>query len=165
MTNTKKFKFKNLFCTLIIAFCMMIPTFSGYHFNGINVLASSSSNYKYEDLSSSLLGSKGYNFNSETGVSPVKPSGWEEIKTTTNNYNETTDKNIVRGVVNVKDNGSFSSEKSKTSRPQMNKDESSDESYFKNLMINSHNGPGRFGYKSSSIKLEADSFYEITINL
>lgn len=159
MLNTRHKKSKNIFFSLILCFAMIISAFAGIHFSPKSEEVYAGSDYIVKNVSSDLLNSY-HNFYTTSTAKPATPNGWSEI--TTNQVNKD---NIIKGIVDVTDETTFKTSTYKTTRPNMPKDESSDEAYFKNLMINSFNGAGRFGYKSNSISLEANSFYEIRVKL
>ena len=159
MLNTRHKKSKNIFFSLILCFAMIISAFAGIHFSLKSEEVYAGSDYVVKNVSSDLLNSY-HNFYTTSTAKPATPNGWSEI--TTNQVNKD---NIIKGIVDVTDESTFKTSTYKTTRPNMPKDESSDDSYFKNLMINSFNGAGRFGYKSNSISLEANSYYEIRVKL
>ena len=159
MLNTRHKKSKNIFFSLILCFAMIISAFAGIHFSPKSEEVYAGSDYIVKNVSNDLLNSY-HNFYTTSTAKPATPNGWSEI--TTNQVNKD---NIIKGIVDVTDETTFKTSTYKTTRPNMPKDESSDEAYFKNLMINSFNGAGRFGYKSNSISLDANSFYEIRVKL
>lgn len=161
MLNSKS-KFKKIICSSALCLGFLSTAFTGVHYSDkTSVSASGSSGYIIEDVTSSVFGT-GYNFNVSTSDKPVSPSNW----TTLNNQAINAD-NIKKGVVNFKDETSFSAEEWElTSQPTMptDKENPEDDGYYKNLMINSYNGAGRLGYESNkSMSLEANSFYKISV--
>lgn len=159
MLNTRHKKSKKIFFSLILCFAMIISAFAGIHFSPKSEEVYAGSDYIVKNVSNDLLNSY-HNFYTTSTAKPATPNGWSEI--TTNQVNKD---NIIKGIVDVTDETTFKTSTYKTTRPNMPKDESSDQAYFKNLMINSFNGAGRFGYKSNSISLDANSFYEIRVKL
>lgn len=159
MSNTKKSKSKKFICSIILCFAMILSAFIGFNFAPAQVYASTLNG---TNVSSDLLSN--WNFSTSSSATPVTPNGWSEIKED-NNQDVNTRKNIIRGIVDVKDEKSFPTSKYYTTRPKMTLEESSDTSYFKNLMINSYKGEGRFGYKSNSFTLDANSYYKIDVRL
>ena len=166
MLNSFKIKTKNLFCSIILALGILLTAFTGFNIvssNNNSVVSAAVDNKITKDVTSSVFSSS-YNFSTTSTSKPVKPSGWTEI--TNGVVNEG---NIIRGIVDVKEesSSSFDTEVYKTTKPNMNDQTSSNSTYYKNLMINSpDNTSGRFGYESSnSFKLEADSFYAISVYL
>ncbi len=159
MLKTRNKKSKTIFFSLILCIAMIISAFTGLHFVPQSKVMAANSDFISKDVSSDLL-STYYNFYTTSSAKPATPNGWSEI--TDNQVNED---NIVKGIVDVTDESTFKTSTYHTTRPVIHQDESSDESYFKNLMINSYSGAGRFGYKSNSISLEANSFYEINVKL
>ena len=156
MSNTKN-KTKNILCSIILCFAMIISAFVGIKLApkaqvDANSLIS-------EDVSSNLL-STYYNFATSSSAKPATPNGWSEIS-----GNQVNKDNIVKGIVDVTDETTFSTSTYKTTRPKMLLEEKKDKDYYKNLMINSYNGAGRFGYKSNSISLDANSYYGISVTL
>lgn len=158
MLNSKKSKIKNILCSLILSFGFLLSAFSGISFASTKVYASTNNNI-IEDVSSSVLSSY-YNFYTTSTSKPATPNGWTELTDSSKNED-----NIKRGIVDVENETTFNTDTYKTSKPTMPKSESNDTSYFKNLMINSYSGSGRFGYKSTSISLEENSFYSISVYL
>ena len=158
MLKTRNKKSKYIFFSLILCFAMMISAFAGIHF-AMPTKVNAGSDYIVKNVSSDLLSSY-HNFYTTSTAKPATPNGWSEISD-----NQVNKDNIIKGIVDVTDETTFKTSTYKTTRPNMPKDESSDEAYFKNLMINSHNGAGRFGYKSNSISLDANSYYEIRVKL
>ncbi len=158
MLNTKKNKIKNIIFSIILCLGMFVSALSG-----INIVPNyqvfAGTNNIINDVSSTLLSSY-YNFSTTSTAKPATPNGWSEISD-----NVVNEDNIIKGIVDVKDETTFNTSTYKTTRPKMPKDQSTDTSYFKNLMINSYNGAGRLGYKSNSFTLEADSFYSISVML
>lgn len=154
---TKKIKSKKVICSLFMCIAVLISAFCGIKSTPTSVDAASD-NYRV-NVSSDLL-STYHNFYTTSSAKPATPNGWTVI----DDY-ATNDDNIVRGIVDVKDTSTFSTTTYKTTRPIMPKSDSSDTSYFKNLMINSHASKNRIGYKSSTITLDQDSFYSIEVRL
>jgi len=171
MSNSKKSKFKNILCSMILCLGLLLSALSGLtfpKFASMKVSADDtaidySNNYikksVYEKNSSS---DRNYSFYTTSSARPASVSGWSEIEDKTRvSY---TKENIVSGIVDLTPNNStWSKEIYHTSQPSMPLDSSSDNSYFKNLMINSHIGSSSFGYKSNNISLEADSYYSIEV--
>ena len=159
MSNSKNKKCKSIFLSLILSFAMIFSAFAG-----INIVSQKTQVYaittsERNNVSSDLL-SNYYNFYTTSTAKPATPNGWTKISD-----NQVNQDNIISGIVDVTDETTFKTSTYKTTKPNMPKDESSDNAYFKNLMINSPNGAGRMGYKSNSIALEANSFYEISVKL
>lgn len=158
MLNAKRKKSKNILFSLILCLAMTLSAFAGFNFaKKTEVMAST--NYIVNDVSSDLL-SNYYNFYTTSTAKPATPSGWTQIS-----ENKVNEDNIIKGIVDLTDETTFKTSTYKTTRPTMEKEQSSDSAYFKNLMINSHNGEGSLGYKSNSITLEADSYYAIKVKL
>lgn len=148
----------------MLCFAIILSAFIGLNVAKTTVFADDSSNYKCVNVSSDLLNSY-YNFytTSSTRSAPATPNGWSEISGTGNQVNKD---NILKGIVDLTDDTTFSPSTFKTSRPKnILENITSDNAYYKNLMINSHNGAGRFGYKSNTISLEANSYYSIAVRL
>lgn len=150
----------------MLCFAIILSAFVGLNVAKTTVFADDGSNYKCVNVSSDLLNSY-YDFytTSSTRTAPATPSGWSEITGTGNQVNKD---NILKGIVDLTDDTTFPSSTFKTSRPKNILEDITSESnkaYYKNLMINSHNGAGRFGYKSNSISLEANSYYSIAVRL
>ena len=152
MLNSIKLRTKKLLCCL--ALCLGITTSAlmgfGLHHNSTQVLAQNT-NKIVEDVTSTVFGT-GYNFNVSTSNSPVSPSGWTKMESSSFNND-----NIIKGVVNVETETDFDTEECGTTRPVMpitDKDTSSNPGYYKNLMINSSEGAGRLGYSKSSSSLK-----------
>lgn len=161
MLNSKKFKLKKLICCATLCLGILLSFCVGFIPNHlINVSAKSISNYITNDVSKDLLGETGHNFNTSSSVKPATPSSWSEASGSKNKDN------IQRGIVNIENDTTFDTKVyKKTSRPTILPQASSDNnSHYKVLMINAHNGSGRFGYKNS-FTLQADSFYSISVNL
>lgn len=158
MSNTKN-KTKNILCSIILCFAMILSAFVGIKLapktevNANTLIA--------EDVSSNLL-STYYNFATSSSAKPATPNGWSEIK---DNQVNSESGRMVRGIVDVTDETTFSTSTYKTTRPRMLLEEKQEKDYFKNLMINSYKDAGRFGYKSNSISLDANSFYGISVTL
>lgn len=159
MLKTRNKKSKNIFFSLILCIAMTISAFTGLHFIKQDNVMAAGSDYIQKDVSSDLL-STYYNFYTTSSAKPATPNGWTEISD-----NQVNKDNIIKGIVDLKDETTFKTSTYHTTKPTMPQDESSDTSYFKNLMINSYSGSGRFGYKSNSISLEANSYYEIRVKL
>ena len=153
---TKKIKSKKVICSLFMCIAVLISAFIGIKATPIQVQAISD-NYR-ENISSDTL--TYYNFYTTSSAKPATPNGW----TLLDDY-ATNDDAIVRGIVDLTSESTFSESTYKTVRPIMPKTESSDKAYFKNLMINSYSGKNRLGYKSSSISLDKDSYYSIEVRL
>jgi len=161
MLNRNKSKFKNIFCCIILCLGVMLSAFANFTLSlpsNKEVYASSYNNIR-KDVSSELL-STYYNFYTTSTNKPATASGWSEISDSAVNKD-----NMIKGIVDLENETTFNTTTYKTTKPSMPKDKSSDKAYFKNLMINSHNGAGRLGYKSNSISLEANSFYSISVKL
>ena len=131
---------------------MIISAFVGFNIKANDVvMADDGSNYRTVNVSSDLLSSY-YNFNTtaSTRSAPATPNGWSIITGIGNQVNKD---NILSGIVDLTDDTTFSASTFKTSRPKnILENITSDTAYYKNLMINSHNGAGRLGYKSNSLK-------------
>lgn len=160
MLNKKNSKLKKIFCCVILCLGVMLSAFANFSFATPNTqVYAASYNGEPKNVSSDLLGNY-HNFQTTSTSKPASVSGWSEISSSAVNKD-----NMVKGIVDLKDESTFNVDTYKTSKPSMPKDESNDKSYFKNLMINSYNGAGRLGYKSNSISLEANSFYSISVKL
>ena len=165
MSNTKNYKIKSIICSILLCFAMIISAFVGFNIKANDVvMADDGSNYRTVNVSSDLLSSY-YNFNTtaSTRSAPATPNGWSIITGIGNQVNKD---NILSGIVDLTDDTTFSASTFKTSRPKnILENITSDTAYYKNLMINSHNGAGRLGYKSNSLNLEANSYYSISVRL
>ena len=163
MSNSIKTKTKNIFLIIVLALGLLLTSFTGLYFNPRSSVSATVDNKITKDVTSSAFSSS-YNFKTSSTSKPVKPSGWSEISN-----NIVNEGNIVRGIVDVKEEStsSFDTEVYKTTKPTMPNHNSTNDTYFKNLMINSPDGvSGRMGYESTnSIKLEADSFYAVSVFL
>ena len=171
MYNFKHLKTKKIICSFILAFAMLLSAFSGVHiglFDAKTVSASTSS-YLYDEISESIFEKDSseanyYSFATSSSTKPATANGWSKMETEATNYD-----NIKHGIVNVKeaDDGAWGTDEEKTyrtTRPTVFEQNKND-TYYKNLMINSYNGAGALGYKSNSISLEADSYYNISVTL
>lgn len=166
MLNLIKSKTKKFICCFVLCLGVLVSAFAGYNISKPNMVMAKSTNKIVEDVTSTVFGT-GYNFNTTTSDEPVSPSGWTKLESeASSNHSD-----IKKGVVNVENETSFDTDECGTSRPSMpiaDKDTTQDAGYYKNLMINAteKSGPARFGYKNSStITLEADSFYRISVLL
>jgi len=160
MLNSKKSKFKKIICCSVLCLGITVSALAGLFYHKSENVYASTSSYVTEDVSASLLGTTAYNFNTTSTSKPATPSNWSEATGGKNT------ENIKKGIVNLENDTTFDSDIYKTSRPTtLPKAVTTDKSYYKSLMINSYNGSGRLGYKSSSFTLESNSFYSISINL
>jgi len=164
MLNSIKSKTKKILCCLILCLGILASAFVNFNFSQELEVLANATNKITEDVTASDFGS-GYNFQtSGSSTKPVSPSGWSALDSQSFNS-----KNIVSGIVNIEDETSFDTDECKTTRPSMpikDKDAADDPAYYQNLMINSHNGSGRYGYSSSkTISLQANSFYRISVYL
>jgi len=160
MSNTKKFRFKSIFCSLIICIGILLSAFANFNFHNVekDVFAGTYSSIK-KDVSEDLLGNY-HSFYTTSTSKPASVSGWSEISESVVNTD-----NMIKGIVDLENETTFNTTTYKTTKPNMPKDKDDDKAYFKNLMINSYNGSGRLGYKSNSISLEANSYYSIHVSL
>ena len=163
MLNSIKLRTNKFLCCFALCLGLLASAILG---NGVQnsptKILARNTNKIVEDVTSTVFGS-GYNFDVSTSDSPVSPSGWTKMESTSFNND-----NIIKGVVNVKSETDFDTEECGTTRPIMpiTDKETTNNSYYKNLMINSTDGAGRLGYsKSSSFTLEEDSFYRISVLL
>lgn len=163
MLNSIKSKTKKIICSLVLCVGIVASAFVSFQVNKPTIVLANATNNIVKDVTSSDFGT-GYNFNVSTSTKPVSPSGWTTLESSSFNS-----ENIVKGVVNLESATTFDTDDCKTSRPSMpitDPDDIEDSSYYKNLMINSHNGSGRFGYESSnSIALQDHSYYRISVYL
>ena len=171
MSNSKKYKTRNIICSLILSFGLLLSSLSGLIFTKANTMKVSAESNTYtndyikEDVYAADSSSANYySFYTTSSARPASVNGWTEIKDEERvSY---TDENVVRGIVDLTPNNStWSKDIYHTTQPTMSLESSSDKSYFKNLMINSYNGSSSFGYQSNSISLEADSYYSISVKL
>ena len=171
MSNSKKSKTKNIICSLVLSFGLLLSSLSGLTFIKSNSMKASAASNTYTNsyirenvYSADSSSANYYSFYTTSSSRPASANGWSEINDKQRvSYNE---ENVVRGIVDLTPNNSaWSSDIYHTSQPSTPLQSSSDKSYFKNLMINSYNGSSAFGYKSNSISLEADSYYSIAVTL
>lgn len=164
MLNSIKFKTKRIFCCMLLTLGIIASAFTGmFQVTKTQEVLAQSSNKIVEDVTSSVLGS-GYNFNVTTSDSPVKPSGWTSLDS------ESSNSDIIKGVVNANTDTTFDTDECKTVKPPLitnsNQEPDKNSELNKHLMINAHNGPGKMGYKrNSTISLEDNSFYRIGVKL
>ncbi|MBE5758149.1 MAG: hypothetical protein E7345_04440 [Clostridiales bacterium] len=176
MSNSKKIKLNKIFCGFILCLSVFFSAIMlGFNTSKEVVLAANPTGYIYEDVSSDLIGSD-YNFYTSATINdkPVSPSNWSVVEDGVNTDDNDDNKKYLNGIVDIS-SSKFNEEEFKTSRPvniadddQGNSDEDSNEAkaFNKCLMINAHNNEAiALGYKSKSISLEANSFYEISVDV
>lgn len=160
MSNTRKLTLKNIICSIILCLCVVLSAFVTINYSKQEHKVSAAVNDNIiQDVSKDLLNSY-HNFYTTSSSKPASVSGWSEISDPVDNK-----ANIIKGIVDLENENTFNTTTYKTTKPNMPKSQSTVQGYFKNLMINSHNGAGRLGYKSPSINLEKDSFYSISVKL
>lgn len=161
MSNSKS-KLKKIICSSILCLGFLTTAVTGININKpTDIQAVSNSGFLIEDVTSTVFGN-GYNFNTSVSKSPnTSVTGWsyDSLK------DKASDNEFKRGVVDFKNETSFSSEDWELeSQPKMPNQNSTEEAYHKNLMINSYDAAGKLGYESSkSLSLEANSFYKISV--
>lgn len=168
MNNQKLFtKFKTKLLCFVIALGLMISAFSGFSFGTKSIFAYD------EDLTSSYINDA--TFTSYTGSKPYTPSNWSRIEGQ-GKYNSET---MAGGIFN--DYGNTISdeyrkaykvlEKGRPGLPltteEIEKITSSSHYYYSLSLSAPYATGGNFGYKqsSSSLNLNKNSFYEITVVL
>ncbi len=157
MINTYKNKTKKFILSILLCFGIILSAFLGVNIQNPITVNANTTNKISKDISSEAIGSQ-YDFNTTSSAKPVTPnSSWSIVD---GHYNKD---NIISGIVNLKDETTFDTETYKTSKPNMPNPDKTSEAYFRNLMINSHNGAGKLGYKSQSFTLAANSYYEISV--
>ena len=157
MIKAYKNKTKKIILSILLCFGIMLSAFTGISIQVPSTVMANTTNKISKDISSDALGSQ-YDFNTTSTAKPVTPnSSWSVAD---GSYNKD---NIISGIVNLKDETTFDTETYKTLKPSMPNPDKTNDAYYRNLMINSHNGAGKLGYKSQSFTLEANSYYEISI--
>lgn len=167
MSNSKS-KLKKIICSLVLCLGLLVSGLVGSSHANINTIlrvnASASGNIT-DDVTSDLFGSGYYDFDVKTSEKPnTSITGWSR----NGNSDDATKNNIKYGVVDLnKDNNtSFDNEEwGISTRPEMDNNNITDDAYYKNLMINASTISSKFGFTSSSLSLEANSYYKISVNL
>lgn len=155
-TLLTKSKINKIFITLVLALALFCSSFVGYHFN-FNSISQAHAAYKEEI---SLITNNDFS-NYSSSTKPGNPSSW------TPNTPTGSDK-IKLGVINVYDTlfpDSMSdyelSENPGVTEP--GKTFTSDDAFYKHLMINSFEGYGRAYYESATFSLQKSSYYAINV--
>lgn len=154
---SKKLSFiKKFVICLTLAFSIMLPAFYGFNVNSFNVVEAVT---QKNDVSSNLSNAT---FSSVSdSATPATPSSWTKSSTVN------TDASIVSGVIDLF-SSKFEENKEKyhlTTTPTLITDNipASGDASYKNLMINVYENSGKLYYTSSSLSLNKNSFYKITI--
>lgn len=167
MYNLRKSKTKKIICSLVLVLGMFLSVFSGYNFNlsGIRTVSAADGSYNNDHIAESIFKKDSseenyYSFYTTSTSKPATVNGWTKLESDSTNYD-----NIKHGIVDLKDETTWNNDTYQTSRPTVLSPNSTDNAYYKNLMINSYNGAGALGYESGSLTLEADSYYQIAVTL
>lgn len=167
MSNSKS-KFKKIICSVVLCLGLFVSGLVGTSHASLDSILrvnASESGIITDDVTSDLFGSGHYDFNVTTSEKPNKSiTGWSK----NSNSDDADKKNIIYGVVdlNRSNNTSFDPEEwGIDTRPEMDYTDSEDAIYYKNLMINSSTQSGKFGFTSSTLSLEANSYYKISVVL
>ncbi len=167
MYNLRKSKTKKIICSLVLVLGVLLSVFSGYRFNltGIRTVSAAEGSYNNDHIAESIFKKDSseenyYSFYTTSTSKPATVNGWTKLESDSTNYD-----NIKHGIVDLKDETTWNNDTYQTSRPTVLSPNSTDNAYYKNLMINSYNGAGALGYQSSAISLEADSYYQIAVTL
>lgn len=154
--NLTKQKIKKLACSLILALAIFSASFVGYHFNPINQNAVEASYKQVVEL----IDNNEF-VNESDSSDPATPSNWTLL-------NPTATENIASGIINVyptlfpeyaEDYELETTENPGTTT--QGQTYTSDNAFYKHLMINSFEGASRAGYESSSFTLAKSSYYAI----
>lgn len=170
MYNLKQSKTKKIICSFVLVLGVLVSAFSGYHFNISKTFkVSADTTYNTDQIAESIFEENSseanyYSFYTSSTSTSSSISGWE--KTNTNSNIEDSVKACIVDLSGDKSTWDDEDNTYKTTKPNfLQPNHTSSKSYYKALMINSHNGANSYGYKSNSITLESDSFYEISVDL
>ncbi len=170
MYNLKQSKTKKIICSFVLVLGVLISAFSGYHFNINKALTvSADTTYNTDQIEESIFEDNSseanyYSFYTSSTSTSSSISGWEKTNTSSN-----IEDNVKACIVDLSgDKSTWDDEDNsyKTTKPGfLQPNHTNSKSYYKALMINSHNGANSYGYKSNSITLESDSYYKISVDL
>ncbi len=168
MSNSRKFKTKKIICSIVLCFGLLLSAMSGFNFSHYitKTVSASEGSYNNEHIYESIFSenssdSNYFSFYTTSTSKPATANGWDKLETESTNFD-----NIKHGIVDTTDETTWNKETYETTRPTIfGTGSNSQKNHHKNLMINSYNGAGALGYKSNSISLEADSYYEIAVKL
>lgn len=170
MYNLKQSKTKKIICSFVLVLGVLLSAFSGYHFNISPVTkVYADATYNTDQIAESIFEENSseanyYSFYTSSTSTSSSISGWE--KTNTNNDIEDSVKACIVDLSGDKSTWDDEDNTYKTTKPNfLQPNHTNNKSYYKALMINSHNGANSYGYKSNSITLESDSYYEISVEL
>lgn len=154
-TLLTKSKINKIFITLVLALALFCSSFVGYHFN-FNSISQAHAAYKEEI---SLFSNN--DFSNYSPGTPGAPSSWTP-------NTPTGSEKVKHGVINVydtlfPDNMSDYELSQNPGVTEPGKTYTSDDAFYKHLMINSFEGYNRAYYESASITLQKASYYAINV--
>lgn len=162
-----KTKTKKIICSIVLVLGVLLSAFSGYHIelSQPKSVSASTTTYTYDEFRNPLYDKDSseanyYSFNSTSSSKLyTSVSGWEKTGSS--------DTDIKSGIVKLeKESEDWNEEDLGTKFPHFLTENHTTKGYYRALMINAPQQADSLGYKTtSSISLESDSFYEISVSL